>query len=198
MTYVGRRTLYVWGLLVLSCLVFIVGFLSLAPNARNSENPNVPISWASGSMILIFTGIYNFTVGPVCYSLVAEMPSTRLRQKTVVLARNLYNVCGVMLGVLIPYMLNPTAWNLMGASGKSTYILVFIIPWLTCIQALCGERLACCALSGRSSVFPSPRVVHTQNSMCCSRSESLLESSRRLMSTCTLSISTRLLLSLRL
>lgn len=118
MTYVGRRTLYVWGLFVLCILVLIVGFISLAPNARNSENPNSSASWASGSMILVFTGIYNFTVGPVCYSLVAEMPSTRLRQKTVVLARNLYNVCGIMLGVLIPYMLNPTAWNLMGASGK--------------------------------------------------------------------------------
>lgn len=123
MTYIGRRTLYVWGLLVLCSLVFIVGFLSLAPNARNPENPNVAISWASGSMILLFTGIYNFTVGPVCYSLVAEMPSTRLRQKTVVLARNFYNVCGIMLGVLIPYMLNPAAWNLMGASGEFFHYL---------------------------------------------------------------------------
>lgn len=103
--------------------------MSLAPNARNSENPNISVSWATGSMILIFTGIYNFTVGPVCYSLVAEMPSTRLRQKTVVLARNFYNVCGIMLGVLIPYMLNPNEWNLMGASGfvwGSTGLLCFI------------------------------------------------------------------------
>lgn len=117
MTYIGRRTLYVWGLLVLCILVFIVGFLSLAPNARNPDNMNVAVSWASGSMILVFTGIYNFTVGPVCYSLVAEIPSTRLRQKTVVLARNFYNVCGVCLGVLIPYMLNENAWNMGGASG---------------------------------------------------------------------------------
>lgn len=117
MTYIGRRTLYVWGLLVLCILVFIVGFLSLAPNARNPDNMNVAVSWASGSMILVFTGIYNFTVGPVCYSLVAEIPSTRLRQKTVVLARNFYNVCGICLGVLIPYMLNENAWNMGGASG---------------------------------------------------------------------------------
>lgn len=129
MTYVGRRTLYVWGLLVLAILVMIVGFLALAPNARNPDNINVPVSWASGSMILVFTGIYNFTVGPVCYSLVAEMPSTRLRQKTVVLARNFYNVCGIILGVLIPYMLNPTAWNMGGLSGfvwAGTGMLCFI------------------------------------------------------------------------
>lgn len=45
------------------------------------------------------------------------MPSTRLRQKTVVLARNFYNVCGIILGVLIPYMLNPSEWNMGGLSG---------------------------------------------------------------------------------
>jgi MFS transporter, SP family, general alpha glucoside:H+ symporter len=45
---------------------------------------------------MIYTFIYDFTVGPVCYSLVADIPSTRLKIKTVVLARNLYNVGGIM------------------------------------------------------------------------------------------------------
>lgn len=55
----GRRTLYVWGLFVLAILVLIVGFLALAPNARSADNINVPISWATGSMILVFTGYVN-------------------------------------------------------------------------------------------------------------------------------------------
>ena len=117
MSKVGRRTLYVYGLATLTFLMLIVGCISLAPNATNKDNINISASWATGSMLLVFTFVYDFTVGPICYSLVAEIPSTRLRQKTVVLARNLYNICGLALGFLIPYMLNPLAWGLMGRSG---------------------------------------------------------------------------------
>jgi MFS transporter, SP family, general alpha glucoside:H+ symporter len=145
MTRFGRRTLYVYGLATLCVLMFVVGCISLAPNAMNEENRSVAASWATGSMLLLFTFVYDFTVGPICYSLVSEIPSTRLRQKTVVLARNLYNICGLCLGFLIPYMrkssthllqfsirllsytVNPSAWNLMGRSG-------FI--WFAC-AALC-------------------------------------------------------------
>jgi hypothetical protein len=54
---------------------------------------------------------YNVTVGPICYAIVAEIPSTRLRQKTVVLARNFYNLASIVGNVLTPRMLNPGAWN---------------------------------------------------------------------------------------
>ena len=52
------------------------------------------------------------------YSLVAEMPSTRLRIKTVVLSRTTYNLIGILIGFLQPRFMNPTAWN-WGA--KTTY-----------------------------------------------------------------------------
>ncbi|KAG9563139.1 hypothetical protein KCU71_g7449, partial [Aureobasidium melanogenum] len=58
------------------------------------------------------------TVGPVCYSLVAEISSPRLRNKTVVLARNLYNVTGVVANVLTPHMLNPDAWKWDAKAGS--------------------------------------------------------------------------------
>ena len=51
------------------------------------------------------------------YSLVAEISSTRLRNKTVVLARNLYNITGVIANVLTPHMLNPDAWNWGAKAG---------------------------------------------------------------------------------
>ena len=116
MARIGRRTLYVYGLAILCLIMAVVGGISMVPGAR-SETPLASTSWATGSMLLIFTFIYDFTVGPVCYSLVSEIPSTRLRQKTVVLARNFYNIIGLILGFIIPYMLNKKAWNLMGASG---------------------------------------------------------------------------------
>jgi SP family general alpha glucoside:H+ symporter-like MFS transporter len=111
MTYFGRRTLYVGGLSALCVVLFIVGFLSLA------GDKNAAASWATGSMLLVYTFIYDSTVGPVCYSLVSELSSTRLRTKTVVLARNSYNMLSIVNNVIIPYMLNPQAWNWAGKAG---------------------------------------------------------------------------------
>ncbi|KAH8705388.1 MFS maltose permease MalP [Talaromyces proteolyticus] len=110
MTHFGRRSLYVGGLAILTLLLLIVGFISIAPESNST-------AWATGSMLLVYTFFYDSSVGPVCYSLVAEMPSTRLRIKTVALARNLYNCFSILNGVIIPYMLNVDAWNWRGRAG---------------------------------------------------------------------------------
>jgi SP family general alpha glucoside:H+ symporter-like MFS transporter len=107
----GRRTLYLVGLVIMCCLLLIIGFCGLASKDNKSAQ------WAIGSMLLIFTFVYDATVGPVCYSLVAEMASTRLRQKTVVLARNWYNIGSIINNVLTPRMLNRSAWNWGAKSG---------------------------------------------------------------------------------
>lgn len=105
MPRVGRRTLYVWGLVAMFAILLIIGFLGIAPEG------NVGAQWSVGAMLLIFTFIYDSTVGPVCYCLVAEIPSTRLRQKTVVLARNAYNIGSIIGNIITPRMLNPSAWH---------------------------------------------------------------------------------------
>jgi SP family general alpha glucoside:H+ symporter-like MFS transporter len=110
MTYFGRRTLYVGGLAVLGAILFIIGFVSIPPATD-------ALSWTTGSMLLVYTFIYDSTIGPVCFSLVSEMPSSRLRTKTVVLARNTYNILNLVTGIIIPYMLNVEAWNWKGKSG---------------------------------------------------------------------------------
>lgn len=101
------------GLIVMEVLLIAIGGLGFAnPSAENQG-----AAWAVGSMLLLFTFVYDFTVGPVCYCLVAELSSTRLRAKvsleivpapfvhteadivigqTVVLARNLYNMGGIL------------------------------------------------------------------------------------------------------
>ena len=98
-----------YGAFALFILLMIIGFASLANN-KASE-------WAIGTMLLLYTFTYDFTVGPVCYSLVAEMSSTRLRAKSIVLARNVYNVGGIVANVITNYQLTPTAWNWRGKSG---------------------------------------------------------------------------------
>jgi SP family general alpha glucoside:H+ symporter-like MFS transporter len=111
MTQFGRRTLYLGGLSTLFVTLLTIGFVSLA------GTHNTGASWATGSLLLVYTFFYDSTVGPVCYSLVSELSSTRLRAKTIVLSRNLYNIFSIVNGVIIPYMLNPTAWNWRGKAG---------------------------------------------------------------------------------
>jgi len=110
MASIGRRTLYMFGLMALFVLVLIIGCMGIPV-------PNTGLSWGIGSMLLIYTFVYDFTLGPVCYSLVAEMSSVRLRQKTIVLARNFYNFWGIINQVWTPYMLNPSAWNWGAKTG---------------------------------------------------------------------------------
>ena len=111
MTKFGRRTLYIGGQSILVALLLVIGFCGIA------GKDNIAAQWAIGSMLLLFTFVYDSTVGPVCYSLVSELSSTRLRQKTVVLARNLYNVGSIIGNVITPLQLNPSAWNWGAKSG---------------------------------------------------------------------------------
>ena len=108
MRLAGRRTLYLWGCAFIALTLLAVGLVgALGPTTTLT-------SWTLGSLIVLITFVYNCTVGPVCYSLVAEIPSTRLRVKTVVLARIAYNIISLMTNILMPQLLNPTAWNWKG------------------------------------------------------------------------------------
>jgi SP family general alpha glucoside:H+ symporter-like MFS transporter len=108
---IGRRTLYVCGDLAMVVILVIIGGLGVI------DKGNVGAQWGIGAMLLIFACTYNVTVGPICYAIVAEIPSTRLRQKTVVLARNFYNLASIVGNILTPRMLNPGAWNWGAKAG---------------------------------------------------------------------------------
>jgi len=111
MRYVGRRTLYLTGLAIMFIILIIVGFMGIP-----KDGPPV-LGWISGGLLMLFVFTYDITVGPVCYCLVSEIPSTRLRIKSVVIARNCYNIASIVGNELNPPILNPTAWNLRGKGG---------------------------------------------------------------------------------
>ena len=110
MRLVGRRTLYIYGLAAMFALLLAIGILGI-PRAAPG------LSWATGSLMFLFVFAFEITVGPVCYSLVAEIPATRLRNKSVILARCSYNIAGIIGNIINPRMLNPSAWNLRGKAG---------------------------------------------------------------------------------
>ncbi|KAH7148244.1 general substrate transporter [Dactylonectria macrodidyma] len=103
MAKVGRRKIHFSGLCCQFLLLIIVGSLSFS-----KDNGSV---WAIGAMLIVFTFVYDFTVGPVTYSLISELSSTRLKAKTIVMARAAYNASNIFVNVMTNYQLSSTAWN---------------------------------------------------------------------------------------
>jgi hypothetical protein len=60
---------------------------------------------AMGSLLIVLNFIYNCTIGPSTYTIIGEISSTRLRQKTIVLARASYKAINIVAGILNPRML---------------------------------------------------------------------------------------------
>jgi len=66
------------------------------------------IQMAIGILLVISTLANMITIGPVCYPIVAETPSGRLRYKTIVIGRFVYNLTGIFSNSVTPRMLSPT------------------------------------------------------------------------------------------
>lgn len=76
------------------------------------SHPSTATSWTAGTMVLLLSATADFSVGPVVYTIVSEIPSTRLRAKSIVLARNAYNIINLAFVNIISYrQFNPSAWN---------------------------------------------------------------------------------------
>jgi SP family general alpha glucoside:H+ symporter-like MFS transporter len=94
----------------MGAVLFIIG----CPGIISKKSK--PAQWGVDVFLLIFfllfyTLVYDLTVGSICYSLVAQLSSTRLRSKTIVLAGNCFTISALVTNTLVPRMLNPSAWN---------------------------------------------------------------------------------------
>jgi SP family general alpha glucoside:H+ symporter-like MFS transporter len=111
MSHFGRRTLYLWGLAALSAILFVVGIISASAETSTAGN------YTQASMMIIWLLVYYLTVGPICYAIITEVSSTRLRSKSVCLSRIAYYIAQIVCNVINPYMLNPTAGDWKGKTG---------------------------------------------------------------------------------
>ncbi|KAH8799465.1 putative sugar transporter [Xylogone sp. PMI_703] len=122
---VGRRRMFLWGFAVMSLFMFLIGFVALAP-----ETPGV--GYASSFLFLAWNCTYQTTVGPGAYIVVSEVSSSRLRAKTVALARNAY-LLSILINYFVgPYILNPSKGNWKGKTGfltGSIIVLCWIWAW---------------------------------------------------------------------
>ena len=114
--YVGRRQMYLWGLLGMGFALALVGMLALPDEASATR------SWASGGLLIWNNILYHITLGPVCFTIVTEIPSVRLRNRTIAFGRSCYLAFAIAANFLQTAMLNPTAWAL---KGKGAFIWCF-------------------------------------------------------------------------
>lgn len=112
LTYFGRRTIFLGGISTLAVLLFTIGMISATTSANNDS-----ALWAQASLCLIWQLVYSLTLGPIAYVIISETSAVRLRAKSVVLARNTYNITTVWAAVLEPYMIHPKEWDWKGKTA---------------------------------------------------------------------------------
>ncbi|KAF4551456.1 Sugar (and other) transporter-like protein 66 [Elsinoe fawcettii] len=108
----GRVTLYMGGLTFMFFCLIAIGGLGFATSQKTSL--------AIGVLLVISTLCNMITIGPVCYPIVAETPSGKLRYKTITIGRFVYNLTGIFNNSVTPRMLSPLAWN-WGAKAALFY-----------------------------------------------------------------------------
>jgi SP family general alpha glucoside:H+ symporter-like MFS transporter len=124
--FFGRRSTYIGGVLALVVLELLVGFLCLAPNYAEKKT----LAWGQVGLAMIATVVYQLTIGPLGYTILTEIPSTRLRAQTVGLAIAADAVFGIITSTVQPYLLNPGEAN---AGAKTNFlwggISIFSLIW---------------------------------------------------------------------
>jgi SP family general alpha glucoside:H+ symporter-like MFS transporter len=118
MRIMGRRTIYLWGMAGMSTCLFIIGFLTLAHGKGGTV-------WAQSVLCIMWLFFFSLSAGPIGWAIPAEVSSTRLRSKTICLARNSYYIVQIIANVIEPYMINPTEWNWKGKTGFFWFVTAF-------------------------------------------------------------------------
>ncbi|KIW68090.1 hypothetical protein PV04_04058 [Phialophora macrospora] len=108
---VGRRRLTLWGMILLTTILLITGGLAVSgtPGAIRGTI----------ALLQLFSFVYNATIGATAFTIMTEIPTARLRAKTVSLSVGLQSALFTMWGFVLPYLFNPDKANL---GAKVTFI----------------------------------------------------------------------------
>ncbi|KAH9884252.1 putative MFS alpha-glucoside transporter [Xylariomycetidae sp. FL2044] len=101
MSFVGRRSAYLWGCAALTALCFVIATLDFAPVTAGHA-----ATWTQCSLMLVCNFVYDITIGPYCFVLLAEVSSARLRGMTIALATVSCHIVSIVFAVVIPYAMN--------------------------------------------------------------------------------------------
>ncbi|KXJ85361.1 general substrate transporter [Microdochium bolleyi] len=125
LTIVGRRPLIVWGQLVCAATLFIIGGASV-PGTKDGYLVTI-------AFMFVWGFVYQITLGTVAWTVVAEIPSLRMRSRTQGLSNMTLCIVQWLVGFVFPYMFNPDSGNLGGKVGfifGATTFAGFLGTWL--------------------------------------------------------------------
>ncbi|KAM0431470.1 hypothetical protein ACHAPT_005448 [Fusarium lateritium] len=121
---IGRRSLIIYGTSTLCALLWIMAGLAVQGNVAAVKG--------AVSMILIFGFAYNVGIGAVCFTILTESSTARLRMKTIAIGLASQNSLYLGWSFALPYLFNPDHLNLGGKVGfifGSTSIVCIIYLW---------------------------------------------------------------------
>ena len=124
--YYGRRVIFTTGIGICTVIQLLVGFLNLAPNYYSNSS----FGWAQVSLLTIAASVYQFSIGPLTYTILTEVSLTKLKSQTVGIAIAVDAMCGIVTNICTPYLINPGEAN---AGGKTDFLLggisIFTFMW---------------------------------------------------------------------
>ena len=109
--FLGRRTIFLSGLFLLSALQLLIAILDCIP----SHPKSIPLTQAI--LMVIWNFVYDSTLGPITFVIITEVPAANLRAKSIAFTTAVQAVAGIIMTVAIPYLINPDQAGLRGKLG---------------------------------------------------------------------------------
>jgi SP family general alpha glucoside:H+ symporter-like MFS transporter len=101
---------YIGGQAFMGVTLGAIGILGFYPSSAGA-------AYAIGALLVVLNFAFNVSVGPGCYTIVGELPATRVRAQTIVIARITYILSSLVVNQLVPRMLSTESWNWGGRCG---------------------------------------------------------------------------------
>lgn len=99
----NRRTFYLFGTSTIFVAQIIIGILGVVGGTN--------VAAGIAGMMIVINLAFKLSLGPSCYTMISEMPNSRLRAFTIVLARGSYILTSVVTNQIIPRQLSTKEWN---------------------------------------------------------------------------------------
>jgi sugar porter (SP) family MFS transporter len=105
----GRRAIFISGMSAMTGILILIGIMDVVPTSA--------AGWVQAAATVVYAFVYFLTIGAMAFAILGEASSTVLRAKTISLATATQAICGLIMGIVIPYLVNPDEANLKGKVG---------------------------------------------------------------------------------
>lgn len=105
--WLGRRRSWMIGIYYCLAVLWVVALLCLAPDYKS----NPAYAWTQATLLITMQLVYSLSINPLAFVISSEVPSTRLRAKTISVTATINGLSYIAITVAGPYFLNPGASN---------------------------------------------------------------------------------------